>query len=314
MVETFTASSAAGTGTFLRDTALVARFELAEAVRSKLLIVMVLLFMGGGALGAWMFTSAVKAAEEGVAPMFGLKKAKPGETLQKMRETKGYRGMVYMLVQDEKKADYFAAKPPLVIFFGWAAFWFTPWLVVFTSAETIASEVASRAIRFSLLRTRRLAYAIGKAIGQLAIVIGVTAVSGVVFFLVAAIRLSGFEGTATALGMLSFWPRVVLYNLPMLAWAMFASMATASANLARILSLGGAVALLIVSIIAEVLAHGQGVAAVVGKGIGYLVPFGHWAGFMYPPGGQLWSNVLVCLALTALYFGAGFAILRKRDV
>ena len=35
---------------------LVARFELAESVRSRLLLVMVLLFVGGGALGAWGYT------------------------------------------------------------------------------------------------------------------------------------------------------------------------------------------------------------------------------------------------------------------
>ena len=42
---------------FVRDVGLLARFELGESVRSRLLLVMVLLFVGGGALGAWGYTT-----------------------------------------------------------------------------------------------------------------------------------------------------------------------------------------------------------------------------------------------------------------
>jgi ABC-type transport system involved in multi-copper enzyme maturation permease subunit len=313
---TATSLPGGGPGVFARDTLLVARFELAEALRSRLLVVMVLLFMGGGALGAWIYTALVSRVEQGASMFIGGKEGeKPGAALGRLRESRSYRELVRAIVHDdEKKADYFAALPPLVIFYGWAAFAFTPWLILFTSAETIASEVASRAIRFSLLRTRRLSYALGKGLGQLAIIVGVTAVSGLVFFGVAWLRLAGFEGSASALGMLSYWPRVLVYNLPVLAFALFASMATASANMARIVSLGGGVALAVLSGIAAMKVSLGGGAAVLWKGVGYLMPFGHTDGLFYPPGGELASDVIVCLALTVAYFGAGYAILRRRDV
>jgi ABC-type transport system involved in multi-copper enzyme maturation permease subunit len=305
-----------GAGPFGRDTLLVARFELAEALRSRLLLVMLLLFMAGGALGAWGYTALVSTVESGAAQFnLGARPGeKPGAALGRLRESRSYRDMVHMIVRDEKKADYFAALPPLVVFYGWAALAFTPWLVLFTSAETIASEVASRGIRFTLLRTRRLAYALGKALGQAAIVAGVTAVSGLVFFFVAWLRLAGFEGKATALGMLSLWPRLVLFNLPILAWALFASMATASANLARVLSLGGAVGLAIIGQIAAFGASREGSFALLWKALGCLVPFGHKDGLQFPPGPDFLTDVVVCLALTVVYFSAGFAILRRRDV
>jgi ABC-type transport system involved in multi-copper enzyme maturation permease subunit len=202
------------------------------------------------------------------------------------------------------------------VFFGWAAMLFTPWLILFTAADTISSEVASRAIRYTALRTSRLAYALGKAIGQAGIILGVTALSAVAFFVVAWMTFDVFDAGATAAGLASYWPRVVLYCLPFLAWAMLSSMATSSTNLARILALGGAVGLAIVNAIAQS-PKWRG-RSDVGDGfldiLTHLTPFGHREGFFYPPGGAFTSDLALCLALTVVYFSAGFAILRRRDL
>ena len=301
---------------FLRDVGLVARFELGESVRSRLLLVMVLLFVGGGALGAWGYTTVISKIEEAAATALSAPTAdKPGATVARLREAPRYRDMLKFFTGDEGKAAYYAELPPIVVFFGWAAFLFTPWLLLFTAAETIASEVSSRAIRYSLLRTGRLAYALGKAGGQLLVLIGVTGLCAVVFFLVAWAQLAAFEPGTTALWLLSYWPRVVIYNLPFLAWAMFASMVTGSANVARIVALGGAVVLALIHGLAGLRwVQRSAIWSTVVDLLGYLSPFGHNQGLSYPPGGALPGDLLICLALTVLYFAAGFAVLRRRDV
>ncbi len=305
-----------GRRVFARDATLIARFELGEAVRSKLLIVMVLLFVGAGGLGAYGYTEIVGQIEQRAASAMGAPAARrPGGPLRRLRETTSYRDMLRVFFRNDQKADHFATLPPIVVFYGWAALLFTPWLILFTSAETISTEVASRSIRYSLLRTGKLAYALGKTAGQALIVVGVTALGALVFFVVAWARLDGFEAGATAMGLLSYWPRVVLYNLPFLAWAMFASMVTTSANLARIVSLGGAVLL---AILAAVTASTRLRVGPVSEAaldlVGSLTPYGHSDGLFYPPGGGLWGDVATCLGLCVLYFAAGFAILRRRDV
>jgi hypothetical protein len=190
-----------------RDVGLVARYELAEALRSKLLIVMVLLFVGAGALAAWSFTQFVESIEENAARVTGAPTARrPGATMRRMRDSGSYRDLVRMVVRDDQKADYFAGFPPIVAFFAYFTFNVTPFLVLLTSAETIATEVASRSIRYSVLRTGRLEFAIGKTIGQAMIIVGVTALAAVVFYIIAWASLAGFEHRATALGMLSYWP------------------------------------------------------------------------------------------------------------
>jgi ABC-type transport system involved in multi-copper enzyme maturation permease subunit len=300
----------------VRDVTLVARFELAESVRSRLLLVMVLLFVGAGALGAWGYTRLIGTIEDKAAAALAAPPSeRPGATVGRLREAQTYRDFLRFFLRDDAKADYFSRLPPIVVFYGWAAFLFTPWLLLFTSAETIATDVASRAIRFSLLRTSRLSYALGKALGQWLILLGVTAVAALVFFMVAWAQLAAFEPSLTALWLLSYWPRVVLFNLPFLAWAMFASMVTASANLARIVSLGGVVLMSIVYGLSNArwLRRGPISEAALDL-VQYLTPFGHNEGLGYPPGGGLPSDVAVCLALTVIYFAAGYAVLARRDV
>lgn len=302
-----------------RDIALVARFELGEALRSRLLVVMILLFVGGGVLGAWGYTRLISTLEEKTAQMMGAPEAKrPGGTIKRLRDSRNYRDVLMVFLRDEAKADYYAALPPIVVFFGWASFMFTPWLILFTSAETIASEVASRSIRFSVMRTGRLELALGKMAGQALIIAGVTALSAVAFYLVAWGRLDGFEHRETALGLLSYWPRVMLYSLPFLAWALLASMVSSSVNVARIVSLGGGVVLGMLSGLADG-AKGFGwregpVGDAVWLAVRFIVPFGHYEGLSYPPGGGLPADLALCLTLTVLYFGVGFLVLRKRDL
>jgi ABC-type transport system involved in multi-copper enzyme maturation permease subunit len=305
-----------GGRSFLRDVGVVARFELAESVRSKLIVVMVLLFVGAGTLGAWGYTRVLSKVEENAARALNAPTVrKPGAVVRRLRDTTTYRDMLRFFIRDDHKADYFARMPPMVVFFGWSTLIFLPWLVLFTSAETVAGDVSSRAIRFSVLRTARLPFALGKAVGQLVLVAGVTVLAALSFYVVGWSSIDGFEAAATAGGLLSYLPRILLYLLPFLAWALCASMLTASANLARIVSLGGAVALFILGGVAEAKRQTAGpIAASLWEAALYLTPFPHDEGLTYPPGGALLSDVAVCLALTAVYFSIGFAVLRRRDL
>jgi ABC-type transport system involved in multi-copper enzyme maturation permease subunit len=108
---------------------------------------------------------------------------------------------------------------------------------------------------------------------------------------------------------------VVVYTLPFLAWAMFASMATASANVARIVSLGGGVLLAIAGGLADETSWRKGaISSAALDLLGTITPFGHAEGFKYPAGGTFYGDLSICLVLTVLYFAAGFVVLRRRDV
>ncbi len=300
----------------LRDVGLVARFELGEMLRNRALVVLLLLFVGIGSLGAWGFTALLETTERNAAKVTGVETAKkPGKIARGLMQTRSYREMLRLFLGSEAKADYFAAIPAIVVFFGWASFKMTPWLVLLTASETIATEVGSRSARFSLLRTGRLPFALGKMAGQAAIVVGAIGVTAMAFYAVAWSALDGFEHGRTALGLLGLWPRVVLYTLPFLAWAMFASMATANPRTAQGLAMLGALAMSVLEGFASSPRYRSGP---VSNGLWdlalLLTPFGHDKGLAYPPGGAFASDVAICLGLTVLYFSLGYAVLRRRDL
>src|SRR5205823_14118931 len=101
---------------------------------------------------------------------------RPGATLETLQGLPIYRELLSSAV-GPGVAAYLQSLPPMVIFFAWMALVFTPWLVLFTAADAIASEVATRSIRFTLLRTGHLEYASGKFLGQAALLAGVIGLS-----------------------------------------------------------------------------------------------------------------------------------------
>jgi len=312
------AAAPAATSAFsVRDTLVVARFELGEALRTRLVLVMLLLFMGGGGLGAWGFSQCLGRLEATAAQALGAPQTKKaGASLDRLKHTPVYRQFLRSAVNDDAKADYFVALPPMVVVYAFVALLFTPWLVLFTSSDTIATEVASRAIRYTLLRTGALEYALGKFLGQAVLVFCVIGTCGLTFFVVSWLNLASFDAAGIAWGILSFWPRVFVHTLPFLAFALMASMITSSANIARITALGGAVVLGILNGMAREaspLRVGP-VSNVLWDAAQTLAPFSHSDGLMYPRGGEFVRDVLMCLALAVLYFCCGFVRLRRRDI
>jgi ABC-type transport system involved in multi-copper enzyme maturation permease subunit len=300
----------------LRDVRLIAGFELGESLRTRLLMVMVLLFVGGGALGAWGFSKLVSQIEQKTAQVTGADPAeRPGTTLKRARDAGSYRELVGFFVADKERADYFAALPPIVVFFGWSALLFTPWLILITAPETIASEVATRSIRYAALRTGRLEFALGKMAGQALILAGVTALSALAFFVVAATTMAGFEAGATLTGLAATWPRVFCYNLAFLGWAMLASMITASANLARVVAIAGSIGLAIVAALAGAnFIRTNVVITAAADVVRFLTPFQHREVLAYPHGAGFWVALGACVGLAALYFAVGYWFLRRRDL
>lgn len=302
----------------VRDILLIARFELAEALRTRLLLVMLLLFVGGGAVGAWGFATVVGKVETQSAGILQTETgSNPGQSIEILRNAPIYRSLIRAAVDDEQQADYIARLPPIVLFYGWASFMFLPWLILFTSSDTISTEVASRAIRYTALRTSRLAYALGKAAGQAIIVLGVTFLCAVTFFFVAWANLARFGVAETGFGLLGFVPRVFALSLPFLGLAMFATMATANANMSRVVAFGSAVLLAIVAGLAgdnSWLRDGNSTGKMVADLLGYFTPFGRSQSFIYPHGAVFFVDLVITLGLAVLYFIAGYALLRRRDL
>lgn len=174
-----------------RKLALVARFELAEALRSRLISVVFALYGAGAALGAYVFSRALEAAESAVREqLFGTLSAHavPDDLVRQQALPR----VISFLVEDEALARELAGVEPLALFYGFMALNLVPMLLLVTSGGLHASDVASGALRFVLTRCERLTWSLGKWLGH-AVLLGVGLLLGALATASVAVLRSGLD-------------------------------------------------------------------------------------------------------------------------
>jgi ABC-type transport system involved in multi-copper enzyme maturation permease subunit len=145
----------------------VARFELAEALRSRLITIVLALYGAGAALGSYSFSRALAAAESAVREqMLGMSAHTVPEDVVR-REA--LPRVIAFFVEDEALRQELVAVDPLAIFYGFTALTCVAPLLVMTSAGLYAQDLASGAARFVLTRCDRLTWSLGKMVGHAAL-------------------------------------------------------------------------------------------------------------------------------------------------
>jgi hypothetical protein len=165
----------------------VAQFELAEARRSRLIGVVFTLYGAGAALGAYVFSKTLEAAEGAVREqMLGTMSAHaiPEDIVRQQALPR----VISFLVADEALARELSGVDPLALFYGFMALELVAPLVLMTSGGMHAGDIASGAARFVLTRCDRLTWTFGKGLGH-AVLLGVGLFLGALATaLVAALR------------------------------------------------------------------------------------------------------------------------------
>lgn len=165
---------------------IITRFELAEALRSRLITVVLALYGAGAALGAYTFSRALEAAEAAVRQSeLGTLSAHalPDDVVRRYALPK----VLAFFVHDEALLNELLGVEPLAIFYGFMALSFVPLLVLVTSGGVHAADIASGATRFVLTRSDRLTWSLGKLLGHavllaLGLLVGALATGLVAFF------------------------------------------------------------------------------------------------------------------------------------
>lgn len=163
----------------LRKVGVVARFELAEALRSRLVVVVLCLYGAGAAFGSFLFVQTLNAAERSVREALDAQlnaHVLPEEGLQRQAVSEVLQ---HVIDDPELLADLVAADP-LAVFYGFVALQLVSSFVLLTSAGTHASDISRGATRFLLTRCERLTWALGKSLahaGLLALGLGLSALA-----------------------------------------------------------------------------------------------------------------------------------------
>lgn len=291
----------------------VARHEVADAMRSRRALVLLVLYLVGGIAATLLFVKVLHEVETQVMKTVGLDPAKKaGGVATTLWASHSMREGLIHLSGDEALARQLLAIPPLALFFGWLAFTFTPLLVVLTSSARIAEEVWSGAVRFALFRTTRFAWCLGKFLGQALQLLGVLLLGAAGAWLIGWLRLDTLDAPAAAGWMVVFAIKAWVYALAYLGLALGVSQLCGGPNLA--VGLG--------FLAMTVLAAAGGIAAwAAGDGwrrawdlVRLLTPGGHRMDLWRADAAHAAPAAVFLLALSLVYFSLGHARFARKDL
>jgi hypothetical protein len=199
---------------------------------------------------------------------------------------------------------------PLSIFMGFAALQVVPFMVLLGSAGCIAHDVSSGAVRFVLFRCDRLAWALGKVLGQAALM-----GTGLLLSAVVASAVGTWHEGAFDPGRLLWLLRTSLH-----AWffglaylGLFCGVSMISSTPARARALAGLL-WTVVSITHAVLTSSWLPDYLQpARHLAWLAPSHHQAGLWSASWSAYLTSVGCLLLLAAAGFAAGFNSFRRRD-
>jgi len=297
--------------TFLRHVWVVLRYELADAVRSRRVVILLLLYLAGAMLTCNGFITAMHSLETQLADTLALPaSSSAGTVTNALWRSKAFRRMIISLIGNREIALEILSVPPIAVIYGWLAFTFTPVLVTLSASSRISEEVSSGSVRYILTRTSRPAWCIGKFMGQACEVLLALMLSAIATWCLARFRMASSGDVDTARWIVIYGWKAWIYSLAFIGLALGISQAIRSPYHAMGLSLLVLIAMGILSLMARHLA---------GDGWRNLWQI---ADFVFPINQKmnLWrlkpayvlnsSLYLVALGLTYLF--TGYAVFTKR--
>jgi ABC-type transport system involved in multi-copper enzyme maturation permease subunit len=297
----------------LRDAFLVASFDLAESLRSRKVLVFLVLYAAGAVASTWIFTEVLREVETELAQQLLVARTDtPGSLTQAVMESPELHGVLARLVRDDELASALVRIPPIALLYGWVALTFAPIFVTLTSSDAIASELASGSVRFALFRTDRASWALGKLFGQAALLAVGIAVGALATWITGFVRLASFAPLDTALWLVRYAGTAYCFAFAHLGLALGVSQTTRSVAWSRALGLFA---------LAFVFgAHGwlsreavEESYPVLSSSARMFLPGAHRLDLWRPDAGDYGPAVIVLLALGVSYFALGHVRFARRD-
>jgi ABC-type transport system involved in multi-copper enzyme maturation permease subunit len=222
----------------LRWIALVAWFDVREGLRSRRSLALLVLYAGAAVLGCSLFVKALASIEATVAATLQVSPTeRPGALTQSLAKNPQFQRMIGKLVGDRALAAELIRIPPLSLFFAGFNLTASPLFIALACADSVAHERATGACRYALVRVPRLAYCVGKFLGQLLIIALGLVLSGLSIYATGAIEMTSFAWWDTAFWIAALGGRALCYVTAYVGLTAGISQAVRSVHQARLLSL-----------------------------------------------------------------------------
>lgn len=299
--------------TFLRWVLLIARNEWGDAFRSRRAVVILLLYLSAAALTMNGLLSGILRLEKELGEILLLSASpEPGAVVDALWKSARFRDMVAGMVRSDSLAAELTGVSPVALAFAGLAFLYTPFLIALIAPVRVSEELAGGAVRYVLLRAPRLAWSLGKFLGQILFVAAGLALSAAGAWLITVIRLPGADHVAIGVSLLEWTVRVWMYGFTYVGLSLGVAHLTRSPGRATALAL---VAVIGMSILAWVTKTYDptwlpGVAPVIHQ----LTPQAYRTDLWRQTPAYAGPAILALLCLGFTYLLAGYAVFRRRDV
>lgn len=300
----------------LGDVWRVARYDLAESLRSWKALALLLLYLAGSMAATGIFVTVLRELENTLADTLAVSTTdKPGALTDELMHSEQLLDTLTGLLRgDAELAQQLVEVPPIALFYFWLALLLVPALVMVTSSDAIARERGIGSARFALFRTPRWAWATGKYLGQaLTLAVGVGA-GALGVWLIGLGSLASFEPVETALWLGRFALRIWVWGLCWLGVALGISQVTRGWLGAQALAL---VVLICMGIGGQILMHLpwlQDNVPVLAETAAQLFPTAHKMDLFRPEPSRRLPAIAVLLALGLGAFSLGHARMSRVDV
>jgi hypothetical protein len=292
---------------------LVAWFEIHRAIRTWRALALLVLYGVASAGAAWMFVELVGLLENNLATQLGVARTEtPGAMLNELLDSSMWRDLLRAMTGSDALVDALVKVPPLALMNLWFGFVIVPFFAASGSAECIAIDVQSRAIRFEAQRTGRLELVAGRFLGQVVLTTLAALVSVAVVFAVGCSRMIVPDRLALLGWLLWYVPRTLAFGIPFVGVGVAASQITASPAWARVLAVGAVAGAWVAYGLARYgeTRPGWGIVADVAL---QLLPQGWLRGLWAPDAG--WAlSAAACSALGVAALSVGYLRFHGKDL
>ncbi|MEQ1500799.1 MAG: ABC transporter permease subunit [Myxococcota bacterium] len=297
----------------MRDILLVASFEVRRAIRTWRAVALLVLYAVASGGGAWMFTRFVWLLENTLAEQLHVAKTRvPGAMLAQLVKTDTWREVLTGMTGSPELVDALSPVPPLALFALWFGFLVVPFFAASASAECLAIDVNSRAIRYEAQRTGRLELVLGRFVGQLALTTVAAVGALVVVWIVGMTAMVGNAPLGLAGWLGWYLPRTLAFGVPFVAIGVAASALTASPAWARLLAVGATAGSWVAFGLAR-WAEDEGKYVVLADVALQVLPQGWLRGLWHPGAGWL-ASAIACVALGGVLVALGYVPFSRRDL
>lgn len=289
--------------------------ELRGLFRTRRVLVLVALYLSAGLLGGFGYVRTAQLAQDTAvetAVARGLSEAEAQAAVAQAASPLSQQIVEAVAgSEDDEIATSLSQSLILPVFF-WASLAFLPLLILLTGFDSISSELATRSLRYSVLRAGRGEILFGKAAAQLLIFAVMSAVCAAGLFAMAVGLIEGFDAGSNLLGFARVWLLLLPFAACYVGLVLMASSATQR----------GFFALLLAFVIAFGLRITGGIAGLV-DAQGPWAPM-RWLRFVSPAHYHdgLWLadwtgpalSSLAYLAFATLFGALALTILLRRDL